>query len=113
LALVDGNEDSWIQIDPADAQTRGRMIVSYLDLPELMDQNAVTARAIEEIRLSSRGESPSGEAILFFDLGRMDIVTWIDNHGNEYVVRIEGIEVNINQGKEPRQTMVLDTSLVE
>lgn len=113
LADVDGNEDSWLEVDEADAQARDRMINAYYDLPELLTSDEVRLRAIEEIRRSTLGESPGGTVPLYFDLWRMDPIEWVDNAGNVKQVRIEGIRVMINQGTEPSQRQELDTSLIE
>lgn len=112
LAIVDGNEHSWFEADAADSRQRDRQIVAYYDLPELMTQQAVRDRAIEEIRVSSKGQVPGGRTPLFFDLRRMDPIIWVDNLGRTYEVRIEGISVDINQSTAPKQNMTLDTSLL-
>jgi hypothetical protein len=112
LASVDGNEDPWLEIDVTDTQQRDRQISAYFDLPELTNQDSVRERAIEEIRRGKLGRTPGGQVPLFFDLWRMDAVTWIDNSGESNDVRIEGISVEIEQGMEPSQRETLDTSLL-
>jgi len=110
LAVVDGNEDFWLEIDTADTMTRGRQITSYFDVPELLDRDDVIARAKEEIRRGAQGASPGGTTPLFFDLWRMDAVTWVDPEGNEKLVRIEGFSVEIDQSKTPHQRQTFDTA---
>lgn len=112
FATVDGNENSWTEVDSVDSQQRDRQIVAYFDLPELKTADAVKARAIEELRRSKLGASPGGDVPLFFDLWRMDPIIWIDNQGRTYNVRVEGISVEINQSTEPFQRSTLDTSLL-
>lgn len=109
-ANVDGNEDTWIETDVVDTQQRDRQISSYFDLPELTDQDSVTARAQEEIRKGKMGRTPGGMVPLLFDLWRMDVITWIDNVGNSTVVRVEGISAEIEQGLKPSQRETVDTS---
>jgi hypothetical protein len=112
LAVVDGNENTWMEIDAVDVLTRDRMIQSYLDLPELLAEDDVKNRAREEIRRSKLGSSPGGTIPLQFDLWRMDPITWIDPTGTSKNVRIEGISVEINQGESPYQRETLDMSLL-
>jgi len=112
VAVIDGNEHSWIELDDADLILRSRALNGYFDLPELLDQSAVTARAQEEIRRGKLGSAPGGSVVLFLDLWRMDAVTWIDNIGNSKDVRIEGMVVDVNQSSEPHQRMNIDTSLL-
>lgn len=112
LVTVDGNDSSWIEVDSEDSQDRDRQIVAYYDLPELKTADEVKARAAEELRRSTLGQSPGGEVPLFFDLWRMDPIVWVDNQGRSYNVRIEGISVDINQSDEPHQRETLDTSIL-
>lgn len=112
LANVDGNSSTWMEVDFLDALLRDRMINAYYDLPELMDEDAVRLRAVEEIRRGKLGQSPGGVLPLQFDLWRMDPITWVDNQGNSKLVRIEGIRVEINQSSQPSQRMTVDTSLI-
>lgn len=112
LAAVDGNENSWLEVDVVDGYRRGRQINAYFDLPELLDVNSVKARALEEIARSKLGSSPGGNVVLYFDLWRMDHITWIDNVGNSNDVRVEGISVEVNQSTQPSQRMTVDTSLL-
>lgn len=112
LAIVDGNEDTWMEIDAADVLTRDRMIQSYLDLPELLTEDDVKNRAREEIRRSKLGSSPGGAIPLQLDLWRMDPITWVDPTGTSKNVRIEGISVEIDQSEEPHQRETLDMSLL-
>ena len=112
LAQVDGNEDTWMEVDAADTQTRGRMIQAYFDLPELLTKDDVTKRAQEEIRRGKLGQSPGGQIPLMFGLWRMDAITWINNVGVSKDVRIEGIRISINQSDKPSQREELDTSLL-
>lgn len=112
FAAVDGNDDSWLQFDAADIQSRDREINAYFDLPELMDLASVKARAEEEIRLSSGGQSPQGVTPLYFDLWRTDCVTWIDQAGNSHLVRIEGFKVDIDQSQKPHQHQEFDNSIL-
>lgn len=111
-AIVDGNEHTWIALDLADNYRRGRSVVDYEDLPDLMTQEDVKNRAREMIRKSTIGASPGGTTPLYFDIHRMDHVLWIDNTGNEDVVRVEGITVEINQSTNPSQRMTFDNSLI-
>jgi hypothetical protein len=111
LVSVDGNEHYWLEVDVADSKARGYMVNAYFDLPELLDRDAVVTRAIEEMKRSSQGSSPGGTTPLYFDLWRMDPVTWVDNAGNASVVRIEGFSVEINQSTTPFQRQTFDTSL--
>lgn len=113
LANVDGNEHTWFETDIEDAIARDRMINAYYDLPELLTKDEVRKRAQEEIRRSAMSEAPGGNVPMFFDLWRMDPVLWVDNAGNEKLVRIEGIQVTINQSDKPSQRETLDTSLIE
>lgn len=113
LANIDGNENTWFEIDIVDALLRDRMINAYLDLPELLTQDDVRNRAIEEIRRGKMAEAPGGQLPLFFDLWRMDTVRWVDNAGNSQIVRIEGMKVSIDQGSQPSQRQELDTSLID
>lgn len=112
VAVVDGNDYSWIEIDGSDIKERGRAIQAYYDLPELLSDDDVVARAQEEIRRGKLGHSPGGKIPLIFDLWRMDPITWIDNAGNSKNVRIEGIKIDIDQSKQPSQREELDTSLL-
>jgi len=112
LAVVDGNEHTWIEVDEVDTQSRDRQIVGYYDLPELLDWDSVKDRTREEIRRGQIGVAPGGTVILFFDLNRMDAIEWVDNLGNTTIVRIEGMSIRINQSKEPRQLLTLDNSLI-
>lgn len=111
FASVDGNDTFWMQIDSDDLLSRDRMIVGYFDLPELMDLDAVQKRALEEINRGTQGLSPGGTTPLFFDLCRMDAITWIDGTGTSRVARIEGFKVAINQSTSPSQRQTFDTSL--
>jgi hypothetical protein len=113
FASVDGETESWLEYDATDLQRRGREVNKYFDLPELLDQSAVTARAKEEIRVSKLGASPSGKTPLYFDLWRLDPVTWIDQLGNSSGVRIQGFQVTIEQGARPSQRQAFDFSLLE
>jgi hypothetical protein len=113
LASIDGNEDTWFEIDGPDARARDRMIQSYFDLPELLTQDDVAERAREEIRRGKLGQSPGGPIPLLLDLWRMDPITWIDANGVSKDVRVEGISVEINQSTQPRQLSTIDTSLLE
>lgn len=113
FAAVDGNADSWLEFDAVDIRDRDRQINAYFDLPELTDAASVRARAQEEIRRSVVGRSPGGSIILFFDLWRMDVITWIDSTGLSTNVRIEGMDISVNQSKEPKQVQQLDTSLID
>lgn len=113
LALVDGNTDTWIEVDALDTQKRGWQINAYYDAPELLTPEAVKARAKEEIRRGSEGNSPGGNTPLQFDLDRMDCITWIDNAGHSNNCRIQGIQVEINQSTEPSQRATWDLSLLE
>lgn len=108
FAQVDGNDKYWIEVDTADTIRRDRAMVSYFDLPELTDLDAIKERAREEIRRSARGSSPGGTTPLYFDLNRMDTITWIDNQGVEHLVRIEGFSVDINQSTRPHQQQAFD-----
>jgi len=110
LVAIDGNDKFWLEVDTTDAGRRGRMINAYFDLPELLYQDDVTQRAREELKRAAQGSSPGGTTPLYFDLWRMDAVTWIDNAGNEQVVRIEGFSVDIDQSVKPHQRMTFDTS---
>lgn len=112
VAVVDGNEHSWISIDATDLHSRGRPVNAYFDLPELLDQDSVTARAHEEIKRGSQGNSPGGRIVFQFGLWRMDPITWVDNAGTSKNVRIEGIKVQLDQGRKPKQAMELDTTLI-
>jgi hypothetical protein len=108
FAQVDGNDRFWIEVDTADVERRARLLVSYLDLPELNDLDAITERAREELRRAAMGSSPGGTTPLYFDLNRMDTITWVDNAGNSHLVRIEGFQVQINQSTKPHQHQTFD-----
>jgi hypothetical protein len=110
LAVVDGQEDTYIEIDGADTRERGRQISRYFDLPELTSMDAVRARAQEEVRKGVVGVASKGSIPYLWDLWRMDVVTWIDATGDSTTQRIEGLEVSVNQGLQPHQRMVLDLS---
>jgi hypothetical protein len=109
---VDGNDTFWLEVDVSDSRKRGRQIVGYSDLPELLTIDSVKARAQEELRRASEGVSPSGMILMQFDLWRMDPITWVDNAGNSKDVRVEGFELEIRQGTQPSQRMKVDTSLL-
>lgn len=111
-SIVDGNEHSWIALDIEDHFRRGRSIVDYQDLPELRTQDEVKERAREAIRKSTLGASPGGTTPLYFDIYRMDHVLWTDNAGNEDVVRVEGMEIEIDQDSRPAQRVRFDNSLI-
>lgn len=113
LASIDGNEDTWFEVDLLDAVARDRMVNAYFDLPELLTADEVRERAQEEIRRSGMAQAPGGSVPLFFDIWRMDPIEWIDNAGNVKLVRIEGMRISINQGTTPSQRQELDTSLME
>lgn len=108
FAQVDGNDRFWIEVDTEDVRQRARLLVSYLDLPELDNLDAISERAREELRRSAMGSSPGGTTPLYFDLSRMDTITWIDNAGNSHLVRIEGFSVEINQSTKPVQHQTFD-----
>lgn len=111
IVAIDGNEHWWLEVDIADLVARDSMITAYYDLPELLDRQAVIDRAREEMKRAALGDSPGGTTPLYFDLWRMDAVTWVDNAGNSHVVRIEGFKVQIEQGPTPSQRQTFDTSL--
>lgn len=113
LALVDGNSDTWIEVDAEDTQRRGWQINAYYDAPELLTPEAVKARAIEEIRRGSEGDSPGGRTPLQFDLDRMDCITWVDNAGNSSNCRIQGMNIEINQSTDPSQRCTWDLALLD
>jgi hypothetical protein len=113
MAAVDGNEDPWLETDVADTQARDRQISAYFDLPELTTSDAVRERALEEIRKGKMGRTPGGQVPLFFDLWRMDVITWVDNAGESFNTRVEGISAEIEQGMEPSQRETLDLSLLD
>lgn len=110
LAVVDGQEDTFIEIDGADTRLRGRQIPAYFDLPELTNYDSVKARAKEEVSKGVIGVSTRGEIPYLWDLWRMDEVIWKDAQGVATNQRIEGIDVKINQSTAPSQHMVLDMS---
>lgn len=103
LAMVDGNEDSYIAIDGPDTRTRGRQIVAYFDVPALDTHEKVVDRATEEIRRGVVGTKYEGTTRLYFDLWRLDAVTWTDGAGVAHSLRIEQMEITINQSTEPNQ----------
>lgn len=103
LALVDGQEDSYTAIDGPDTRQRGRQIVAYFDLPTLDTHEKVVDRANEEIRRGVVGSKYQGKTRLYFDLWRMDAVSWTDGAGNDYEFRIDQIQITINQSTQPRQ----------
>ena len=111
-SIVDGNEHSWIAFDRPDTLQRGRSVVEYQDLPELLKLVDVKERAREAIRKSTMGASPTGTMPLYFDLWRMDHVLWKDNVGGDEVVRIEGMTIELRQDQQPSQRVTLDTSLI-
>jgi len=100
---VDGNDEHWLQADVEDAVDRGYMVPAYFDLPELLDLDAVKARAIEEMKRSAQGSSPGGTTPLFFDLQRMDTITW-----KGVTCRIDGFDVEIKQNEKPSQRQTFD-----
>jgi hypothetical protein len=112
FAIVDGNEHTWLDADADDARVRDRQIVAYFDLPELLTKDEVRARVEDELLRAGKGQSPGGTIPLLFDLWRMDALTWIDNLGRSYDVRVEGMSVEINQSTEPSQHQTLDLSLL-
>jgi hypothetical protein len=103
IAIVDGNDEHWLQADVEDAVDRGYMVPAYFDLPELLDLDAVKARAIEEMKRSAQGSSPGGTTPLFFDLQRMDTITW-----KGVTCRIDGFDVEIKQNEKPSQRQTFD-----
>lgn len=110
LAVVDGREDTYIEIDGVDTRQRGRQVVSYSDVPELDTTEKVRDRAREEVRRGVVGSKYQGESRLYFGLSRMDLTTWVDGAGVEYYLRIEQMEININQSTEPRQDVTYTLS---
>lgn len=113
LAVVDGQEDTYIEINGEDTRARGRQIPAYFDLPDLTNYDSVRARAQEEVRKGIVGISSKGTIPYLWDLWRMDEILWRDSYGNSTQQRIEGIEVSLSQGTTPKQQMVLDMSPVE
>ena len=103
LAIVDGQEDTYIAIDDVDTRKRGRQIVAYFDIPELDTTEKVVDRANEEIRKGIIGEKYEGTAALFMDLWRLDAVTWYDPNGVPHDLRIDAIDIDINQSMSPNQ----------
>jgi hypothetical protein len=112
VAIVDGNEHTYISADVTDLQARDAAISQYFDLPELLTAAAAQARAEEEIYRSRIGTSKGGTLVYPFDLEAQDVVTWVDQFGTSQVVRLEGITIDIDQGVKPHQHMEVDTSLV-
>lgn len=110
LAVVDGQEDTYIEIDGPDTRERGRQIPNYFDLPELKNYDSVRARAREEVRKGVVATSLTGSIVLLFDLYRMDAVLWTEPDGTTSSQRIEGMTINANQGLTPYQRMDLDMS---
>jgi hypothetical protein len=103
LARVDGREDTYISIDGADSRVRGRQIVGYFDIPTLTTTEQVVARAIEEIRRGLQGTKYDGKSRMYFDVERMDTTTWYDSAGVAYLLRVEQMNLELSQGKEPHQ----------
>jgi hypothetical protein len=103
LAVVDGREDTYIEIDGVDTRRRGRQIVAYFDVPELDTTEKVVDRAREEVRRGVVGSKYTGGSRMYFGIDRMDMTTWVDSAGQSYDLRIEGMTININQSKEPHQ----------
>jgi hypothetical protein len=112
IAIVDGNEHTYTAVDVNDIRARDVPVVSYFDLPELLDLATVEARANQELIRSRMGTAPSGKLVLPFDVNQMDVVTWIDRFGTTSLVRVEGMAIDIDQGKSPHQWMTVTTSLV-
>lgn len=110
LASVDGREDSWIEIDGPDTRIRGRQIVAYFDVPDLVADDDVRLRAQEEIRKGVVGSTYEGNLPLQFDLWRMDGIRVTNNVGEVLDLKVEGIKISINQSTAPRQNMTLDMS---
>jgi hypothetical protein len=110
LASVDGQEDSYIAIDGADTRSRGRQIVAYFDVPELDTTEAVVERANEEIRNGVTATRYRGVAPLFFELWRLDGVTWYDPAGDPHDLRIHTIQVTVEQNDEPVQHVEYELS---
>lgn len=102
LASVDGQEDSYIAIDGADTRARGRQIVAYFDIPELVTTESVVDRANEEIRKGTLGVEWEGKTRTYFDLWKLDVINWVDN-GVTRALRIEAFTVEIDQGVKPKQ----------
>lgn len=110
LAVVDGKEDTWIEIDGSDTRFRGRQIVAYFDVPDLDTDDKVRLRAQEEIRKGVIGSAYECQMPLQFDLWRMDGITVVDNGGTSRDLKIEGMSIEVVQDSSPQQHMTLELS---
>jgi hypothetical protein len=108
VIMVDGNENTWTEYYPADLSVRAVPINAYFDLPELLTLGAVRNRALQELDKSVLTMSPGGVAVWRKWMQRMRRITFIDNDGNAYDTRIEGMTFEFNQSEEPFQRVTLD-----
>lgn len=108
VVLVDGQEDSWTEYSRSDLATRGAAVNEYLDLPDLTTLTDVRAKAQEEKTLAAKGNSLGGLCVWRPWFQRMDSVTWRDHDDNVYLARIEGMDLDLNQGGSPYQHVQMD-----
>lgn len=112
IILVDGNEDSWTEYYRSDLVRRAAPVNKYLDLPQLDSLIAVRNKAQEEKAVSVKGSSLGGLCVWRPWFRRMDTVQWIDQFGNTYDARIEGMDIDIDQGAQPFQHVQMDLTPV-
>jgi hypothetical protein len=108
IVMVDGNEHSWTEYYRPDLLVRDMAVVQYLDLPSLKTQGDVTNRANEELGKGLRSVSPGGTVIWRPTYQRLDNVLWVDQFGETWSMRIEGLEIDFDQGMSPFQRVKID-----
>lgn len=108
VVVVDGQVNSWTEYDRADLLNRQREVVRYIDAPELNTPGEVRSRAQNETLDARRYNSPGGEVVFNEVYDRMLPCFWIDEQGNKFFTRIEGIHAEWNLGTQPFQRQSLD-----
>lgn len=112
VVVVDGYVDSWTEYDRSDLLARDTAVNKYLDLPELKTPGEVRQRAIEELQNAERANSPGGTVVWMPWFTVMDKINWIDEAGNRFETRIEGLSVEFNQSLAPFQRATIDTGVL-
>jgi hypothetical protein len=112
VVVVDGNEDSWTEYDRDDLIKRDYPLNAYFDLPELKTPGEVRQRAVEELQLAQRRNSPGGQVVWMPWFSKGDNVYWVDEDHNRYETRVEGISVEFDQTLTPFQRASIDTGIL-
>jgi hypothetical protein len=112
VVVVDGTEDSWTEYDRDDLIKRDYPLNAYFDLPELKTPGEVRQRAIEELQLAQRRNSPGGTVVWMPWFSKGDNIYWIDEDHNRYETRIEGIQLEFEQTLTPFQRASIDTGIL-